>query len=178
MPAPGPGVPPRDPPIVIADYDPRWPLLFAEEAAQIRAACGEAVAAIEHIGSTAVPGLAAKPIIDMMPGVRDIKAAEGLVPAMQSLGYESLGAYGIEGRLYFRRGEPRSHHVHMVEVGGEFWRRHLLFRDHLRANPGDANEYARLKRELAERLGADREGYTDAKSGFIERCLAAAGWSA
>lgn len=176
MSTPGPGVPPRDPPIVVADYDPRWPLAFAEEAARIREACGgDALAAIEHIGSTAVPGLAAKPIIDIMPGVLDIGRAERLIPAMQSLGYESLGAYGIERRLYFRRGEPRSHHVHMVELGGEFWRRHLLFRDHLRANPAQAAEYARLKRELASRFGVDREGYTAAKTGFIERCLARGG---
>lgn len=163
--------------VVVVDYDPDWPALFAEEAALIRTACGGGLEAIEHIGSTAVPGLAAKPIIDIMAGVRHIAAAAGLIAAMESLGYESLGPYGIEGRLYFRRGEPRSHHVHMVEMGSDFWRRHLMFRDHLRAHADAAAAYALLKRRLADRFGADREAYTNAKTPFIEASLRVAGWS-
>ncbi|MBE7519959.1 MAG: GrpB family protein [Thermoflexaceae bacterium] len=162
--------------IIIFEHDPRWRLLFAEEAERIRRACGAAIVAIEHVGSTSVPGLAAKPIIDIMTGVSDLAAAHALIPAMERLGYESAGAHGVEGRLYFRRGAPRSHHVHMTEMGSAFWRKHLLFRDRLRADPEMAAEYAAMKRALAAQFGTDRDGYTDAKTGFIERCLVAAGW--
>lgn len=165
--------------IEVVEYDPEWPLLFEVEAARIRAACGDGVRAIEHIGSTSVPGLAAKPIIDIMPGVEDIGRARAvLVAGMEGLGYESMGEYGIAGRLYFRRGEPRSHHVHVFEIGHPEWRRHLLFRDYLRAHPETAVEYAALKRELARAHGLDREAYTDAKAPFIERILELAGQDA
>jgi len=121
--------------IEVVDYDPEWPALFEAEAERIRAACGRVVVEIEHIGSTSVPGLAAKPIIDIMPGVEDIAGARARLEAgMRGLGYESLGEYGIPGRLYFRKGVPRSHHVHVFEVGKPEWRKHLLFRDYLRAH--------------------------------------------
>lgn len=126
-----------------------------------------------------MPGLAAKPIIDIMPGVEDINRARGpLVAAMEGLGYESLGEYGIVGRLYFRRGEPRSHHVHVFEVGHPEWRKHLLFRDYLRAHPEVAAEYGALKRELASAHRTDRAAYTDAKGPFIARILELAGQEA
>lgn len=175
MSAPGQGAPQGET-IVILGHDPQWRTRFLEEAERIRAACAPAVIAIEHVGSTSVPGLAAKPIIDIMAGVRDLASAGALVPAMEGLGYESVGAHGVEGRLYFRKGVPRSHHVHMTDMGSAFWKKHLLFRDQLVEHPEIAAEYAALKRALAARFGADRDGYTEAKTDFIERCLAAAGW--
>ncbi|HEY4670198.1 MAG TPA: GrpB family protein [Tepidiformaceae bacterium] len=165
--------------IEVVDYDPEWPALFEAEAERIRAACGRVVVEIEHIGSTSVPGLAAKPIIDIMPGVEDIAGARARLEAgMRGLGYESLGEYGIPGRLYFRKGVPRSHHVHVFEVGKPEWRKHLLFRDYLRAHGEAVEEYAAMKRRLAARHRTAREAYTDAKSPFIQGILELAGWRA
>jgi GrpB-like predicted nucleotidyltransferase (UPF0157 family) len=164
--------------VAVVDYDGEWPRMFEEEAGRIREACGGTILTIEHIGSTSVPGLAAKPIIDMMPGVANLTVARAVViPAMERIGYESLGAYGIAGRLYFRRGEPRSYHVHMFEVGQGEWEKHLVFRDYLREHPEAVKEYAALKRELAEKHREDREAYTTAKSPFIQGILELAGWS-
>lgn len=157
--------------IAIVEYDPAWPRLFAEERDRIVAACGGRIVAVEHVGSTAVPGLAAKPIIDMMPGVRALADAGASVGAMVAIGYEYVPALedALPERRFFRKdaGGVRSHHIHMVEVGSEFWELHILFRDYLVAHPQVTAGYARLKRELAARYGDDREGYTEAKTPFI-----------
>ncbi|MCH8993496.1 MAG: GrpB family protein [Chloroflexi bacterium] len=134
-------------PVVIVDYEPNWPAAFEQERARIVAALGnvmEDVVAIEHVGSTAVPGLAAKPIIDIMIGVRKLADGEQSVEPLVGLGYEYLGEYGIPGRFYFRKGSPRSHHVHLVHHNSDFWERHLLFRDLLREQPGLRDEYDAL----------------------------------
>ena len=173
-------------PIVIADYEPRWPLRFEEERALIERTCGEgAFVRVEHVGSTSVPGLAAKPIIDIMPGLRELAGAAPLIPLLESTGYEYVPAFehdtasgpGMPFRRYFRKDEhgERAFHLHVVEVGSAFWVDHLLFRDYLRAHPEAASEYARLKREIAARYNATltdasdvNVGYTDNKTGFIE----------
>lgn len=157
-------------PITIADYDPRWPALYEEEKARILAAIGEWLVDIQHVGSTAVPGLAAKPIIDIMPGIRSLTDAQHCIAALEALGYEYVPEYEAElpERRYFRkRATPYSHHIHMVEATSDFWQRHLLFRDYLRAHPDAAAEYGELKRRLAARIGDDRVGYTEAKTEFI-----------
>jgi GrpB-like predicted nucleotidyltransferase (UPF0157 family) len=154
-------------PVVIVDYDPRWPELFEAEKARILEACGEWLATVEHIGSTSVPGLAAKPIIDIMPGLRRLEDGRHCIEPMQKLGYQYLGEYGIPERLYFNKGVPRSHHVHMFVVGHEHWDRHLLFRDYLRMHPEAAARYTALKRELVEKFRDDRDAYTEAKSEFV-----------
>ncbi|MBI5284928.1 MAG: GrpB family protein [Chloroflexi bacterium] len=179
-------------PIVIADYDPAWPARFLAERQLILRTCPSgAFARIEHVGSTAVPGLAAKPIIDMMPGLRSLDGAPALIPLLASIGYEYVAEFehdtaagpGMPFRRYFRKDEAgeRAFHMHMVEGGGDFWIDHLLFRDYLRAHPEAASEYARLKRELAARYNAalsDRSeintGYTDHKTEFIESIQAKA----
>jgi GrpB-like predicted nucleotidyltransferase (UPF0157 family) len=162
-------------PVEVVDYDPEWPRMFAEEKARILEACGEWLEVIEHIGSTSVPGLAAKPIIDMMPGLRRLEDGRHCIEPMEKLGYQYLGEYGIPGRLYFNRGVPRSHHVHMFVVGHGQWDRHLLFRDYLRTHPQAAAAYADLKRELARRHREDRDAYTDAKTEFVRTIEAQAG---
>ena len=154
-------------PVVIVDYDDTWPEMFEAEKTRILEACGEWLVDIEHIGSTSVPGLAAKPIIDMMPGLRRLEDGKHCVEPMQELGYQYLGEYGIPERLYFNKGVPRTHHVHMFVVGHDQWNRHLLFRDYLRNNPEALAAYADLKRELAERYRDDRDAYTDAKTQFV-----------
>lgn len=173
-------------PIVIVDYDPLWPERFERERALILRACGEAAfVAIEHIGSTAVQGLAAKPIIDMMPGLRTLEDAPPLIARLESIGFEYVPEFerpnqfdeGMPMRRYFRKDEGgvRAFHVHMVEVASDFWRDHLLFRDYLRVHPDTAAAYARLKRELAAGFNANltpesngNHGYTDRKTDFVE----------
>jgi NAD-dependent deacetylase len=151
--------------VVIAEYDPEWPRLYCEEAARIREALGEVVAEVEHMGSTAVPGLAGKPVIDISVGLRSLDLAPHHVAAMQELGYQYMGELGLPGRLYFRKGPTTStHHVHAVEWGGEHWHRHLAFRDYLRAHPDEARRYAESKRRLAVEVGHDWYDYVERKN--------------
>jgi len=162
--------------VVIVPYDPRWPAMFANERERILTATGGVVLAVEHVGSTAVPGLAAKPIIDILAGVRHLDDAAETFQPLLALGYAYVPEYETEipDRRYFHKGPPaaRSHHLHMAEFGGGFWRRHLAFRDALRSDPVLAARYAALKRDLAARFGRDRRGYTEAKTEFIESVLA------
>lgn len=165
-------------PVAIVDYDPRWPTLYEEERDRILAVVGSLIIAIEHIGSTAVPGLGGKPIIDIMPAVGSLADAEQCVEPLEGIGYEYVPEYNklIPERRYFHKGPPqgRTHHLHMVERASDFWERHLLFRDWLRMHPEDAQEYYLLKKDLAARFGRDREGFTDAKTPFIESIVARA----
>ena len=162
--------------VEIAAYDPAWPDAYERERAAIAGALGDLVSAIEHVGSTAVPGLGAKPIIDIMVGLRVLSDHARCVDPLASVGYEHKGEYGIPGRHYFRKpvAGPRTHQVHMVHHGSGFWVRHLLFRDYLRENPDEAAAYDRLKRELAARFGTDVEGYAEAKTEFIRSAEAKA----
>jgi len=161
-------------PVRVIEYDPRWPRLYEEEKGRIRDALGNAALDIQHIGSTAVPGMGAKPIIDIMVSVPELAAAERCVQALESLGYEFRGEAGIPGRLFFGKGTPRTHHLHMVEQESDFWKSHILFRDLLRGHPDEARRYHKLKRQLAARFGADREAYTEGKASFVESVLAKA----
>ena len=164
-------------PVVIVDYDPHWPARFESARRTIVQATGPLVTAIEHIGSTAVPGLAAKPIIDLMPGIRRLEDGLACVAPLEALGYEYRGENGIPGRHYFNHYDKGGvqgtgiQHVHMVVAGSELWANHILFRDYLRAYPHEAERYSRLKRSLAERFRDNRERYTDAKTGFVADAL-------
>jgi GrpB-like predicted nucleotidyltransferase (UPF0157 family)/Tfp pilus assembly protein PilF len=166
--------------VLITEYDPDWPLLFAREAQRIRAALGaDLVIAVEHMGSTAVPGLAAKPIIDLMVGVRSLDEARRVAPgALGGAGYAYCADDPCPDRLFFLRRQlpdgPRTHHVHVVEYGCAFWSDHLLFRDYLRANPEAASRYAAVKLEMAQRFRTDRVAYNDAKAGYIRAVKAEA----
>lgn len=166
-------------PVIIAAYDPGWKDEYTREAQRIRAHIGARVEAVEHIGSTAVPGLAAKPIIDLMAGVADLDAADACIGALESLGYEYVPEFEgtMPDRRYFRRltadGTP-THHLHMVVTGDDFWVRHIEFRDYLRAHPDVVREYAALKRDIAARYATDRYGYTSAKGDFIKQVERAA----
>lgn len=152
-----------------------WHQLFAQEEARLRDALGGLAVSVEHVGSTAVCGLSAKPIIDIAVAVREIADAERCVAPLAGIGYEYRGENGIPGRHYFAKGEPRTHHLHMVELSSEFWRAHLLFRDYLRRHPEAAREYDALKRRLAIEHAHDRGAYTEGKAAFIEGVLEAAG---
>lgn len=164
-----------DHPIVVVRYDPVWPGRFERERAKLIRIFPPSLATIEHIGSTAVPGLGAKPVIDIMLGVDELGLVDEWIPAIEDLGYEYVPEYErrLPGRRYFRkpRERPRTHHLHAVERGGEFWSRHLQFRDILRASPELAREYFDLKRRLARDYANDRIAYTEGKSEFINQCL-------
>lgn len=161
--------------VVLAAYDERWPARFAREKARLEAALAPYVLAIEHVGSTAVVGLAAKPTVDILVGIFRLSDAPRLVARMEKLGYAHVQKFEeeIPERRYFHYpaagGEANLFHVHMVEVGSPFWERHLLFRDFLRSHAEAAREYEALKRRLAEVHGSDRDAYTAAKTEFISK---------
>jgi GrpB-like predicted nucleotidyltransferase (UPF0157 family) len=156
--------------VVVVRYDPRWPRLYEREAAQIRRILGPLLVSIHHIGSTAVPGLAAKPIIDILPVVTDVEAVDALKPAFEAIGYEYLGEFGIPGRRYLRKGgDERTHQLHIFGRDHEAdIRRHLAVRDYLRTHPETALAYGNLKRTLAKRYPFDIDGYCDGKDAFVK----------
>lgn len=155
--------------VVVAPYDDRWPGLYAAEARRI----GEVLEAhgielrLEHTGSTAVPGLDAKPIIDILAGRSASSERDAVIRAIESAGYTYRGEQGIPGRDFFSRGDPRSYHLHLTTMDSDFWRAHRGFRDFLRAHPDVAAQYARLKHELAARFPRDREAYIEGKAAFV-----------
>jgi len=159
--------------VEIVNYDPQWPMLYKKEKTLIQKAIGHTIVGIEHIGSTAVPGLGAKPIIDILMAVNHLSDAEQCIEPLQSIGYEYVPEYeaSIPERRYFHKGHPpkeQHYHLHMVELTSDFWKKHLLFRDHLRTHPKIAQKYHELKKRLALKYGSDREGYTEAKTSFIK----------
>ncbi len=165
--------------VQVLPYDRAWPGAFESEADRLRGTLGDAAVAIEHIGSTAVPGLSAKPIIDMMLAVEDFDAARPLVHRIEELGYWYCGENGIPRRHYFIREDEAghvTHHLHTLEDTSLEARKHRLFRDHLRAHPADRNAYGELKQRLAAAHGRDRDAYQQGKTALIERILRDAGW--
>lgn len=162
----------------ITDADPAWRSRYRAEEQRLWAAVGKWAVAIEHIGSTAVHELAAKPVIDILVGVGSLGDGPACVDAITALGYTYVPAYeqDMPYRRFFARDENgrRSHHIHLVERTHPFYTEHLAFRDYLRANPAVAEEYASLKRELAGRFADDREAYLAAKEPFIQRVNARA----
>lgn len=171
-------------PIYILEYDPTWAQVFEQMAGVLRAKLGDLALAIEHVGSTSVPGLPAKPIIDL-----DVVVAEHDVPLaiekLQELGYVHRGNRGIEGREAFERDGldvPRDgkgtlwmvHHLYICPRNSPELRKHLAFRDYLRSHPESMQEYGRIKRELAARFSNERAAYTDAKTDFIASIMAQA----
>ena len=157
--------------VLIRDYREEWPRLFERERSAIAAVIGDDVLAIEHVGSTSVPGLAAKPIIDIAIAVTSFEAAAALVAPLEGIGYVHRGEFGIPRRRYFVRGEPRLFHIHMNEATSADYLDHLRFRDALRADVALARRYAQLKRQLAARYPTDRLAYTEAKTAFIREAI-------
>jgi len=152
-------------------YSPRWSEEFDEAARRIRSLLGGEIVTVHHIGSTAVPGLPAKPIIDLLPVVRDIERVADYAAAMASAGYRAWGACGLPGRRYFTRDESgvRRENVHTFQEGNPEIARHLAFRDYLRVHPDARDEYARIKRSAFASHPDDIERYNGAKEGWIRR---------
>ena len=161
-------------PIQIAAYDPRWPSKFAAHARIIRAALGEVALRIEHIGSTSVPGLAAKPIIDILVIVQNSADESAYLPPLQKAGYELRvrEPEWHEHRMF--RTPERDVHVHIYSAGCPEIQRNLLFRDRLRSNVDDRRRYEQTKRELAKKDWTDMNDYAAAKTDVIESIITAA----
>jgi GrpB-like predicted nucleotidyltransferase (UPF0157 family) len=157
--------------IVVQEYDPVWPARFAELAARLHEALSDMVLRVEHVGSTAVPGLAAKPIIDIDVVMKPTASLDQAIGRLARIGYVHQGDLGIPGREAFRcRPGESGHHLYLLGEDAEELRAHLAFRDKLRADPVLRGEYALLKRSLAARVN-ERDQYTDGKTKFIRSVL-------
>jgi GrpB-like predicted nucleotidyltransferase (UPF0157 family) len=157
--------------IFLYPHDPRWAVEFSRESTELMSALGEALLAVHHIGSTAISGIRAKPIIDMLAVTDDLKVLDDRNSRFEELGYEVLGEFGIPGRRYFRKNDSlgtRTHQIHAFQTGSAQIARHLAFRDYLRAHPNDARAYEALKQRLANAFPNDIGSYTDGKDSFIQ----------
>ncbi len=163
-------------PVYIVAYDPSWPTLFAQERNRLLETARQWIEEVEHVGSTAIPGLDAKPVIDLMVGLKSMADASSCVEPLTNLGY----SYWAEGaqphhNLFVRFVDPvlsaLTHNFHLVEADGQYWEERLLFRDYLRNHPETAKEYAELKYMLSTRHRDDREAYTAAKADFVSEVV-------
>lgn len=157
--------------VEVVEANPAWPELFRQERLRIVRRLGKHALAVEHIGSTAVPGLAAKPTIDIMVGLRRLSDAVECIPRLSAIGYIYLPRFELTmpfRRFFYRElGGRHTHHVHMVECDHPFWTRHIVFRDFLRSHPAIARDYGWLKQRLARRYRYDFAAYGNAKTPFI-----------
>ena len=157
--------------VEVVPHNPNWRNEFEAEAKQIAVVLGETLVAVHHIGSTAIHGIYAKPVIDLLVEVRDITEVDARSSAMELLGYEAMGEFGIPGRRYFRKDNQegiRTHQIHTFESGSPQIKRHLAFRDFMNAHPEEAQKYSELKRKLAAEHTNNMDGYMDGKDDFIK----------
>lgn len=152
-------------------YTSRWAELFALEAPAIRAALGSLAIDVQHVGSTSIPGLMAKPILDIAVALEQLSSYPLCIDRLAAIGYEHVPWQGLARNEVFSKGVPRTHLVHVVEYGGDKWHDYLKFRERLANVPGLAREYETLKRTLARTHALDRAGYTAAKHAFIRGVL-------
>ncbi len=167
--------------VEIVAYHPEWPQQARDEIESLRAVLPpNSVIDIQHIGSTAIPGLSAKPIIDILVAVKSLDEMKRLaVPVLQKMGYQYWAENPDPERMFFVKGMPpygekRTHHVHLVEPTSRHWSAKIFFRDYLIAHPEIAKEYEQLKIQLAQQHTFDREQYTEAKGAFVNKVLAQA----
>lgn len=156
--------------IEVVPYNKDWPFLFQKEACLIKKIFGHEIVEIYHIGSTSVVGLKAKPIIDILPVVKDIDKVDDFNGKMIKIGYEPTGENGIAGRRFFHKGgDNRTHHVHIFEKGDANIKRHVAFTKFLNAHPVIANQYGELKEQLAKNFTYDPEAYSKGKDQFVKK---------
>jgi len=155
----------------LVPYTPEWMRLFELEKASLQNVVGRYILDVQHIGSTSIPGMPSKPIIDIAIAVADFEGARVCLPLLEGLGYEYKGEFGIPHRHYFVKGDPRTFHIHMSEITSLEWQNSLLFRDYLRLHADMATEYAELKAQLALKYPQDRSAYLDGKASFVQRVL-------
>ena len=155
--------------IAIAEYDPDWIDSFQREVICLQRLMGDILIQAHHIGSTSVPGLAAKPVVDLLLEVTDVRELDDLQSTIIASGYQFWGEYGLPGRRYLTKGtDPRTHNIHSFELGNPELHRHLAFRDYLCAHPDVAADYESLKRRLAVECNHDIDKYCDGKDAFIK----------
>ncbi|MDK7669167.1 GrpB family protein [Cytobacillus oceanisediminis] len=160
-------------PVFIEEYTSDWVKQFQEEREILKEIIGEKVIAIEHIGSTSVEGLGAKPILDIAIGVNDLEVVSEFIEPLKQIGYEFVYHKEFPERRFFRKGQWRAgtQHLHFYKFQGEHWNNQILFRNYLRNNPGVSKEYHQLKVDLAEKFQFDRVSYTENKAPFIQNVL-------
>ncbi len=164
---------------IFCEYSSDWPLEFEREAGRLRGYFHDEIITVHHVGSTSIPGMAGKAVIDLLPVVRDIEAADRLTPLLQKEGYRAWGEYGLAGRRYFTkdRNGYRTHNIHIYGEGNLDILRHVAFCAYLRGHEKERREYETLKRRLFEKYPADIDRYTDGKTEFITRLeMAAIDW--
>ena len=157
-------------PVVVVAYDSGWPRAFEEEARLLAAIVAPCAGRLHHIGSTSIPGMHAKPILDLLLEVRAVEALDLATARFAELGYEAKGEYGIAGRRFFRKHDAtgvRTHHLHAFDRDSAHARRHLAFRDYMIAHPDEARRYGALKQRLALAHPDDIEAYMDGKAPYI-----------
>jgi GrpB-like predicted nucleotidyltransferase (UPF0157 family) len=157
--------------VKLSRYTGEWRQLFEVEKASLQDKLGSYILDIQHVGSTSIPGMLAKPIIDIAIAVALFEEARVCIPLIEELGYEYKGEFGIPHRHYFVKGDPRTFHIHMSEIDSMEWQNTILFRDYLCQHADIAKEYAELKTQLALKYPQDRTAYLDGKAPFIERIL-------
>ena len=159
--------------IELIPYTQEWKRLYREEETRLKKTIGGYIEDIQHVGSTAIdiPGMVAKPILDISVRVDSLALIEKCVPLLVDRGYEYRGEYGIRGRHYFVKGKPRTHHLHMMLPSCPNWLNQLHFRDYLLSHPEKALEYAQIKKRIAAKSSEDRAAYTEAKDPFISSTL-------
>lgn len=160
--------------VKLSSFSTLWQNRFRAETRRLRRYTGNSRYVLEHIGSTAIRGLDAKPIIDMAMMIPSLSRLPLWTKRLESAGYTYKGEYGLAGRHFFTHGNPVTHHLHLVAKGCEHWIRWLLFRDYLRAHPDEAQKYNKLKRALARKYASNRDAYTRAKTPLINQLLAKA----
>jgi GrpB-like predicted nucleotidyltransferase (UPF0157 family) len=158
----------------LADYDPNWPQAFEEECELVGEALGDDMVEIQHIGSTSIPGLRAKPIIDLLAAVESFASIEEYERRLGPLGYHHHSHPEEDERIFFWKGTPRTHHLHIVEYATWEHQRHIIFRDYLRRHPELAQWYEQIKRELWLAFKNNRPAYTKGKTAFIKTIMARA----
>lgn len=156
--------------VVVEPHNPQWKVLFEIEAQALRGVFGEQVVAIYHFGSTAIPGILAKPIIDILMTVQEIESVKKRQPRLERMGYHAQGEYGIPGRRFFYKGtfDDRSYHLHIYQFDNPNILRHIAFRDYLCENPVPARQYAALKERLAHEFPEDMDSYIAGKNDFVK----------
>jgi len=166
--------------VELVDHRQEWHRLADEERSRLEDAFDHSVDEIEHVGSTAIEGLPAKPVLDLLAITDELAQKSEYTTRLEPMGYELRENDPVPDRLFFAKGptDERTHYLSIAERGSDCHREQIAFRDHLRGNPDAAAEYARLKRELANEHPDDREPYTEQKSAFVERILDRAGYDA
>lgn len=171
----------RSEPVRLTPHNPVWADMYLRESGRLQTALGEIADRIEHIGSTSIADIVAKPIIDILVVASDLARVDRRTTALAAIGYEAKGEYGLAGRRYFRKCDAngvRTHHVHVYQRGSGAIERHLAFRDFLRAHPDKARRYSDLKAELASGRGLAGPDYQSAKAGLVNMLEAEAlAWS-